>query len=75
MLIMRSRKRQITEGIELPNQERIRMLREKETNKYLEEYWKWILNGYERKKDKKSISDEQENFSKPSSTAGISLKG
>ena len=30
MLIMKSRKRQITERIELPNQERIRFLREKE---------------------------------------------
>ena len=36
MLIMRSRKRQISEGIELPNQDRIRMLGEKETYKYLE---------------------------------------
>ena len=33
MLIMRSRKIQIMEGIELP--ERIRTLREKETNKFL----------------------------------------
>ena len=30
----KSGKRQITEGIELPNQERIRMFREKETYKY-----------------------------------------
>ena len=36
MLIMRSRKRQMTEGIELPNQERIRTLEEKETYKYLD---------------------------------------
>ena len=35
MLIMKSGKRKITEGIELPNQERIRMLREKENSKYL----------------------------------------
>ena len=35
MLIMRSGKRQMTEGIELPNQERIRTLGEKETYKYL----------------------------------------
>ena len=32
-LIMRSKKREIIEGIELPNQERIRMLGEKETYK------------------------------------------
>ena len=35
MLIMRSGKRQITEGIEMPNQERIRMLGGKETYKCL----------------------------------------
>ena len=35
MLVMKSGKRQITEGIEQPNQEKIRTLREKETNKYL----------------------------------------
>ena len=32
--IMRSRKRDMTETIELPNQEKIRMFGEKETNKY-----------------------------------------
>ena len=35
MLIMRSGKRLLTEGIELLNQEKIRMLGEKETYKYL----------------------------------------
>ena len=35
MLIMRSGKRHIMEGIKLPNQERIKTLKEKETNKYL----------------------------------------
>ena len=35
MLIMKSRKRQITERIELPNQEKIRILEETETYKYL----------------------------------------
>ena len=35
MLIRRNRKRQITEGIELPNQEKIRAFGEKETYKYL----------------------------------------
>ena len=35
MLIMRSGKGQMTEGIELPNQKRIRTLGEKETYKYL----------------------------------------
>ena len=36
LLIMRSGKRQITEAIEIPNQERIRSLGEKETCKYSE---------------------------------------
>ena len=35
---MKSGKRQIREGIELPNQERIKALREKENYKFL-----WIL--------------------------------
>ena len=34
MLVMKNGKRQITERIELPNQEKIRTLREKETYKY-----------------------------------------
>ena len=33
-MLMRNGKRQITEGIELLNQERIKTLEEKETNKY-----------------------------------------
>ena len=36
MLIMRRRKRYVTEGIELLNQEKIRTFGEKETYKYLE---------------------------------------
>ena len=35
MLIMKSGKKQITEGIELPNQERIKTPKEKENFKYL----------------------------------------
>ena len=35
MLIMKSRKEQITEGIELPNKEKIRMRGKNETYKYL----------------------------------------
>ena len=34
-LIIKNGKRQITEGTELPNQERIRMIGEKETYKYM----------------------------------------
>ena len=36
MLIMENRKRETTKGIELPNQENIRTLEEKENYKYLE---------------------------------------
>ena len=35
MLVMKSGKRQMTEGIELPNQDKIRTLGENETYKYL----------------------------------------
>ena len=35
MLIMKGEKRQMTEGIELTNQKKIRMLEQKETYKYL----------------------------------------
>ena len=39
MIIMISGERETAEGIELPNQKRIRMLSEKENSKYLQ-YWK-----------------------------------
>ena len=35
MLVMKNGKRHLTDGIELPNQEKIRTLGEKETDKYL----------------------------------------
>ena len=35
MLVMKSEKRYMAEGIELPNQEKIRTLREKEAYKYV----------------------------------------
>ena len=35
MLVMKSSKRHLTHGIELPNQDNIRMLGEKETYKYM----------------------------------------
>ena len=35
MLVMKSGKRHLTVGMELPNQDKITMLGEKETNKYL----------------------------------------
>ena len=63
--------------IELLNQERIRMVEEKESNKYL-----WILKAetikqteMKEKKKEKSTSDERESFSKPSPAKEISSKG
>ena len=52
MLIRRSRKRQLTEGKELPHRGKIRTLWEKENYKYLEKF-------------KKNTSEERENCTKP----------
>ena len=66
MLIIRSGKRQLMERIELPNHEKIRMLGEKETFKYLEILEADTIQQVETKeKIKKSISEEWENYSKP----------
>ena len=77
MLIIRSRKWYKKEGMEQPNQEKIRMFGEKATYKYL-----GILeaNTIEQedmkgKKLKKSISGEGGSYSKPNYIAGISSKG
>ena len=81
-LIMKSGKEQMTEGIELPNQEKIRTLEEKETYNYLkileadtikyaemkENMQRW------KKKDFKNTSGERENYSKPNYIAEISSK-
>ena len=66
MLIIKSGKMQ---GIELLNQERIRVLGEKEL-KNTKEYWKWTLLNKCRWK-KKSFSDKRETFSKLSIAAEI----
>ena len=69
MIVMRSRKRQITKEIELLNQERIRMFGEKETYKYLgildadtkqtnEDEREKKEKKKKKKRKKKSISDE-----------------
>ena len=72
MLIMKSGKRRTTEGIELPNKEKNRILGEKETYKYL-----GILEAdtikqvkMEEKILKKSISGERESYSKPKYIVG-----
>ena len=57
-LIMRSRKRHIMEGIELPNQQKIRMLGEKEIYKYLEIFGN-IGKGHNRtSRDERKIKNE-----------------
>ena len=57
----------MTEGLELPNEEKNRMLGEKEITK---EYWKrTTLNKWRwKKKFKMDISEERENYSKPNYT-------
>ena len=72
MLIMRSRKRQITEGRKLPNQEELKTLGEKEICKYLGILEADTMKHAEMKeKIKKSTSGERENYSKPNYNAKI----
>ena len=71
---MRNRKRQMTEGVELPNQEKNQNGRRIEN---LQVYgnigiWHHQASGYERKESKESISGERENCSKPNYIAEIS---
>ena len=69
ILIIRSGKQHMTERKELPNEEKIRTLGEKETYKYLRIVEKI---GDKRKKLKMSISGKRESFSKPNDITGIS---
>ena len=72
---MRSGKWQITEGIELLNQERNKPLGEKETYKYLEIFEVGTIKQVQMKdKTKKCTSDERASFSKSNSAAGILSK-
>ena len=67
MLVMKSCKQYLTDGMELPSQDKIRTLGENETNKYLD-----ILEGYTIKQAKmktklrKNITEELENYSRQS---------
>ena len=70
---MKSGKRQITVGIELANQERVRTLGEKENYMYLGILETNIIKrGDIKEKLQKGTIDERENFSKPSCEAGMS---
>ena len=76
MLIMINSKRHITEGIELPNEEMIRMLGEKESYKYLGILEAETIKQIERKEQiRKSISGKRGNYSKLNYIAENSSKG
>ena len=75
MQIIKSRKQHMTEGIEQPNQEKIRTLGEKETFKCLRLLEADIIKQVEKEKKNKSISGEKENFSRQNYIAGILSKG
>ena len=71
MLVMKSGKQHLMDGMEQPNQEKIRTLGEKETNKYLGILMRHHQTGSaERKKLRKSISGELENYSRQNYIAG-----
>ena len=72
---MKSGKRQMIEGIELPNQEKVRTPGEKEITS-TREYWKRTPSNKRvwKKKIKKCITGELENYSKLSSAAKILTK-
>ena len=63
MLVMKSGKRHMTEGIELPNKEKIKTLGSKETYKYMGIMEADIIKQVEmREKLKKSVSREPESY-------------
>ena len=74
---MKGRKGQMTEGIELLNQDKIRMLGEKETYKYLGILEADAIKYAEIKEIlfKKNTSGEWENYSKPNYIARIPSTG
>ena len=76
MLIIKSGKWQMMDGIELPNQEKIRTLREKETYKYLE-YWKLTPSNKQRwkKKNKKEYLRKIRNLLETKLYCKFSSKG
>ena len=70
LLVMKSGKQHLIDGIELPNQDKIRTLTENETYKYLGILEADTIKQVEmKKKFKKNISGELENYSRQKSTA------
>ena len=74
---MKSGKRYMAEGFDLPNQVVIRTLGEKKTFKYLEILEADTIKDLEmkEKKNKNSISEESENYSRQNSIAGNLSEG
>ena len=64
MLVMKSGKRHIKDGMELPNQDKIRTLGDKENLQILADIGSWHhqTTGYEKKKLRKNISEESESY-------------
>ena len=60
LLVMKSGKRHLTDGIELPNQDKIRMLAENDTCKYLGILEADTIKQVEMKKNPKRISQENQ---------------
>ena len=75
MFVMKSGKRQPTDGMELPNQDKIKTLAEKETSKYLGILEADIIKQVEMKeKFRENISGELENYLRQNSIAEILSK-
>ena len=58
MLVVKSGKRQLTDGMELPNNDKIKTLAENETNKYLGILEADTIKQVEMKKESERISQE-----------------
>ena len=75
---MKSGKRHLTDGMELPNQDNIRTLAENETYKYMgileADTIKQVEMKKKKKKFKKNISGELENYLRQNSLAEILSK-
>ena len=75
MLVMKSGKQQMTEGVELPNQVIIRMLGEKEIYKYSGILKANTIKQVEMKENILRVSEEPENYWGQNSIAGTLSKG
>ena len=75
MLVMKSRKQQLTDGMEQPNKDNIKMLAENETYKYLAILEADTIKQVEMKeKIQKNILGKLENYSRQNSIAEILSK-